>query len=138
MGSDLGVDTVDGTAQINWIAVKGNRSCFDIGPIFPDGIWAVRRSDYPEKLPICTVDRGDDHYAPCRDNAQAVAEFIARACSSHYDLLNALKRVMAMLDCGTLVRNMADDVSNGWPLKMLELVTDLNHMRCAIEKAEGR
>ena len=67
--------------------------------------------------------------------AKRIAE-LDRLIDDH--LLPALKRVMTLMDSGVLVRNISGDGSSDWPIKMLELVRDLNSIQTAIAKAESR
>ncbi|RQR97029.1 MULTISPECIES: hypothetical protein [unclassified Burkholderia] len=48
-------------------------------PIFKDGLWGVLPEADVERLPIATVDCGDDHHAPTRAGAEFDAHLIAAA-----------------------------------------------------------
>lgn len=63
-------------------------------------------------------------------SAKANAEFIARACNTHDQLLLALKSIIAMCDDGVFVCVSSEDESN--------YDSAIEHARNAIAKAEGR
>lgn len=46
-------------------------------PLFDDGLWWIMRDGGPERLPVCTVDRGDDHDATTRAKAAEYALLFA-------------------------------------------------------------
>ena len=51
----------------------------DERPLFEDGLWDILPASRMEQLPLCTVDRGDDHYPPCRVAAEHLAKLFAAA-----------------------------------------------------------
>lgn len=114
-----------------WVAIPSKVRFSDrIGnqsrPLFDDGLWHILPESNLEQLPICTVDRGDDHHAPTRQKAECYARLIAAAP----ELLEALKGILARYvqlagsgDCGFW--NPEDE---DW----------VKASRCAIAKAEGR
>jgi hypothetical protein len=86
-----------------WIALASRYRYDASDPIFDDGIWHVfpegQTPDViPGRLPICTIDRGDDHDAPTRAKAESEARLIAAAP----ELLAALNAVLA--SDGTMLR----------------------------------
>lgn len=65
-----------------WVAVPiQTRMCgrHDEQALFPDGLWAILPVADMERLPICTVDRGDDHDPPTRAKAERIAHLIEAA-----------------------------------------------------------
>jgi len=103
-------------------------------PIFDDGLWDIHEVDHPNRLPICTVDRGDDHDEATRQQAEQRAKLIAAAPTMveelererkiNAQLLHALKSLLAL--CEGEVPSLLEDDHH------YQLVTD------AIAKAEGR
>lgn len=68
----------------------------------------------------------------------ADAEFVIRACNNYYDLLAALKALLADIDSGLLVRDITRDGEPGWAMHMLHFVQRMQAAQAAIAKAEGR
>lgn len=56
-------------------------------PMFSDGLWHIRRQSDPETCPIAEIDRGDDHDAPTRAQAEDDARLIAAAPDLLADLV---------------------------------------------------
>ena len=73
----------------NWKASK---------PIYDDGLWRIVRGDDVETCPIAEVDRGDDHDAPTRQQAEADARLIAAAP----ELLRLMTRLVEITPHRTL------------------------------------
>lgn len=53
-------------------------------------------------------------------------------------LLEALKGLYALIEDGTLVRNIADDDKPGWTMKALKLTMALKAAHDAIDAAQGK
>jgi hypothetical protein len=70
-----------------WIAIPSKIRWHGHKPIFADGLWHIHPEPDPERLPICEVDRGDDHDDSTRQHAQIEAEFIV-AC------VNAIRAIL--------------------------------------------
>lgn len=51
----------------------------DEKPLFENGLWDVLPASNMEQLPLCTVDRGDDHHPPARERAEHLAKLFAAA-----------------------------------------------------------
>jgi len=47
--------------------------------IFDDGVWYIHPADDVERLPICIIDKGNDHHEPTRKQAEVDARRIV-AC----------------------------------------------------------
>lgn len=62
-------------------------------PIFKDGLWGVLPEDDVERLPIATVDCGDDHHEPTRANA----EYDARLIAASPDLFKAAREALMVI-----------------------------------------
>ena len=90
-------------------------------PTFDDGTWHVFPEENTARLPICSIDYGDDHHAPTRASAKDHALLIAAAPC----LLGALQ---------VLVR----DVSAVTPDRsIIELAPALHQAHTALAKATG-
>ena len=68
-------------------------------PIFKDGLWGILPEDNVERLPIATVDCGDDHHAPTR----AQAEFDALLIAAAPDMAEILEFIAADADAGKVM-----------------------------------
>lgn len=99
------------------------------GPWFYDNGY-IAHKDVDGDYAICEM-----HTAWDFKERDANAEFIVRACNSHYELLESCKKLMAYIDNGTLVRNTANDAEDGWAIKMLPFVQDLKAAQEAIKNA---
>jgi len=63
-----------------WIAIPSNiRFLPHERPIFDDGLWRILPEYNLERLPICVVDRANDHNPPSRAKAEYDAHLIAAA-----------------------------------------------------------
>ena len=58
-------------------------------PVFPDGLWHIIQSENPELLPICSIDRADDHCPETRARAKHDARLIAAAFNAATQLADA-------------------------------------------------
>lgn len=74
-----------------WIAVPYRRRFYGEEPRFDNGICHVLPESDPERLPILTVDRGDDHHAETREHADIEAAFIAALRNAAPDLIRAAR-----------------------------------------------
>lgn len=86
-------------AQEYWVAVPSReRQSHRIRTIFDDGLWHVYREGHtPTEMPICSVDRGDDHDPPSRAKAESYARLIAAAP----ELLDACRMALVSLKQGS-------------------------------------
>lgn len=70
--------------------------------------------------------------------AQRAERAITEAREISDALLHSLQWLMAMLDCGTLVRNIERDMEPDFAIRMVGFVTNLKKAAAAIAKAEGK
>lgn len=66
------------------------------------------------------------------------ADANARLIAAAPELYEALKLICAMFDDRRIVRNIANDYSSDWALRMLEFTKELQSILAALAKAEGR
>ncbi len=111
-----------------WTAVKvaARRCCWRAPqPIFADGIWEIIRESQPELLPVCIIDRGDDHDEATREKAAEVAHMIA-AAPELFEIADQLASVLT----GVLRLGMMD-------MDQAEFIAFLDREYPCIRKANG-
>ena len=84
--------------------------------------WRVTRGSHAYPLEITSESRTIAQIE--HNNCEANAEFIVRACNSHYELLEACKRTVEMFDKNSIAMN--------------ELPYTYTRLKQVIAKAEGK
>jgi hypothetical protein len=62
-------------------------------PVFDDGMWDILPAEDMERLPVISVDRGDDHDSATRKSAADDAQFFAHSWQDISDLLAHVERL---------------------------------------------
>lgn len=65
-----------------WVALPSWTRFHGTKPIFDNGLWHILPADNVERLPIASVDHGDDHDAPTREQAEHDARRIVAAVNA--------------------------------------------------------
>lgn len=103
-----------------WLAIPGKfRWNTREVPLFNDGLWHIHREGAPERLPVCTVDRGDDHDPPTRAKAESLARLIA-AAPELYEALRQLSNVTAEIR-EAHIETRGTDQEPGWLADLIEV-----------------
>jgi hypothetical protein len=123
-----------------WVAIPSTLRMHKFEkPVFDNGIVHILPESNQCRLPICSIDRGDDHDAPTRERAIVDAEFIVRAVNCHEELLAALKKARGRILANRIAEAGRLGMSYGEALKMFDDGIDphLVNIDAAIALAEG-
>ena len=111
---------------------------------FPRCLWHTGGGYCPRHMPSSPVGRLVAEMATERTSAEKQGSTkevdpiaAMRLMKAAPELLHACKWFMAMLDCGTLVRNISRDGQPDYAMRMMGFVMNLKKAQAAISDAEG-
>lgn len=80
-------------------------------PLFENCVWHILPERDPERMPICTLDRGDDNHEPTRKHAEAEAQFFAAAYTLLPQALDEIERLREKL---AVMEMRVRSAESGW------------------------